>query len=202
MVGLLGVALAGGARGARDVSNRNVEVEREALRERYATQYKEFEYQRGREAQREDAAAAGAAEESKYQRGREDKISDREAEQEFKAGESEKERSSRYSIAALRAKSKEGGAGGKESKEGVRSAIGKQINDLIDNGLASDPEEAWDRLVKKGLIHGVAANEFLDSPRAVFDFLDRIGKEREISREKRRNPQNTYLDYDKATGFK
>jgi hypothetical protein len=182
-LGLLGVAAAGAARGAKDVSNRNVEVEREALRNKYATQYEEFKYQRGREDAKEDAAAAGAAAEGKYQREREDKLSDTAADREFKAGESAKDRSLKERLANN--VGGKGGASGKESAEGIRSTLGKEMGDLIDRGIAQDAIEALEILDQRGLIKGIAANQFITDPKKVMELYDEVNKARNVSRESR-----------------
>lgn len=201
MVGLLGIATAGAVRGARDVSNANVEADREALRQKYERQYEDFKYQRSRKDAKEDAAAAAKSEEQIYQRGRADTLADKEDDRKFRASESAKDRASRKEVAGMRAGGKGAGGAG-DAKSGIRSTLGKEISDLLDQGLADSPEEALDILDQRGLIKGVAANQFIDDPKQVFELFEDIKRERGLSKKKAANPQDTYLDFDPKTGFK
>lgn len=120
MVGLLGIAAAGAARGARDVSNQRLQATNDALREDYARKYGEEQRQQIRAENRVDnaeaSAAAAAAKEQEYQRSRADKLSDRESDQKFRADESQKNRDSARSVAAIRSNRGSGGSAGADGE--------------------------------------------------------------------------------------
>lgn len=199
MVGLLGIAAAGAVGGARDVSNANAEVDREALRQKYERQYDNEVYKRNRADQKEDAAAAGKAEGRRYERGRADALKDKEDDREFRAGESAKDRASRRELANTRSAGK--GGSGKGADTGTRSTLGKQMADLIDAGIAVDAEHAFDLMMEKGIVSQVAANQFLDDPQQLQGLVEDFRGQRKTRKNKTANPQDTYLDFNPDTGF-
>ena len=112
MVGLLGIAAAGAAIGARDASNAGVEAEREALRDRYAQQYEESKYQRGRADNKEDAAIQNKAALEKSQLDRENQLADTESKNKFKSKENQLDRDSKENIKRI-------GTGGGDGEGGL-----------------------------------------------------------------------------------
>lgn len=167
-MGLLGMLVAGGAMGARDASNQNVQaqnqLEIENARESIRQQFYDRRYQQKRSDNLEMAKSQALLDERNYHRDREDKISDRDAKHQLemaKIGANLKgkmaieDRRDKRALLRTNAGSAEDGGFGKMS-----SPAGKAAVDLMNLGIVdkNDPNGAYQMAVRLDIVKAAQQN--------------------------------------------
>lgn len=190
MSGLLKVLAAGAAKGARDVSNRNVEIEnqdrlyqmlgqrdanREALRHHYETE----RYKQVRTDRKEDLQQAMKAEEAGLLRKRKFDLEDQEADRKFKSEQKDKDRANARSVAAI-----------KQSQSSEKPHSRQKLAEYyVRTGRVKNLDEAEALIQEIELVKGAASSGLFD----VEDYLN-----------KKKSPKmggDTYLNFDPERGF-
>lgn len=160
-MGLLGMIMAGGAMGARDAANQNVQaqnqLEIETAREEIRQRYYNSRSQQRRADNMEIMKSKALLDQSNYVRERSDKLQD----DETKHGrnvELEKIKNSRAnasSAARIEAARIRAGGGNATGESGAvfspRSPEGKAAQDLVDSGVANDLPHAYEIIFAKSL---------------------------------------------------
>lgn len=188
MSGLLKVLAAGAARGARDVSNRNVEIEnqekahqmlgqRDANREALRHHYETVRYKRARSDKKADIEQMAKAEQAGLLRKRKFDLEDQEADRRFKAEQKDKDRANARSIAAIK----------KNNSSEKPHSRQKLAEYYVRTGKAKDLNEAEALIQEIELVKGAAGS-------GLFDVENYLNK-------KNKGGGDTYLNFDPERGF-
>lgn len=192
-MGLLGMLAAGGAVGAMQGSNMNVQAQnqlemenmranREDSRDALRQQYLDKQFNATREDNKAAAKYAAQAKEVDYQRGRADKTSDADLKHKQALEISGMTEAGRNSRAAANnasrmaaAASKAGGAGGGDSEFGkMDSNLGRTLGDIMRLKLADNPQDAYKLYTSLDIVAAAQKN-----PMNKFDdktLLDSVGR--------------------------
>lgn len=213
MVGLLGVLAAGaaqsyGAAKNQEVDNHNA-VAMEQMREQIRQDFEERRFNRQLEAGMQQAKMQAEHENYKYQRNREDKLSDEEIKhnrdmEKNRFIEENKNRrtadsnatrmkSTEMRIAAQRELAKSGGGNGLLNVgDKAQSTMGKAIQDMVNMGLASSPQEAQMKLDRAGVLKEMMKNPLMAAdPKRMTDAV----RQWENAMGMQNNQQQTVADF-------
>lgn len=213
-MGLFGMLAAGGAVGAMDASNKNVEaqnrLEIDQAQERMREAFYNRRYKESRADTKEDARNQALLNAATYERSRADKLTDDETKhkrgieiEDIKTGRSAASNAARIEAAGIR----KSGSGGSKSGSGVMLSDGTEFNPSSPEGrLAADYvkakkfatiPEAMDGITAFKLAHGVASNSLMRDPSQLFDFMQKYKE----SQQKFNNPgQPVIRDFNPKTG--
>lgn len=160
-MGLLGMIMAGGAMGARDAANQNVQaqnqLEIETAREELRQRYYDRRYQQKRSDNMEMMQSKALLDQTVYERSRSDKLQDDETNHDrnkeierMKDARTNSSNATRLEMARIRA-----GGGNATGESGAvfspRSPEGKAAQDLVDSGVANDLPHAYEIIFAKSL---------------------------------------------------
>jgi hypothetical protein len=178
-MGLLGMLVAGGAMGARDASNQNVQaqnqLEIENARESIRQQFYDRRYQQRRADNMDAMKSKALLDQSMYERKRADQMTDTELKHQLemaKIGANLKGKMAIEDRRDKRALLKNNSGSAEDGGFNPRSMEGKRAADLVESGRATDLNDAYDQMQEAGLFSNLARNQFLGSPKALFDFID------------------------------
>lgn len=184
MVGLLGVLAAGAAQGYGATKNAEVNMHNAAViennREMLRQQFEEQRFNRQLQASREAAIMNAEFENAKYHRDRSDKLADeemkhnREMQKYGLLEEGRNKRNASSNAARMKAAEMRSQGGGLLDSSGggkAQSTVGKTIQDLMNLGLASNPQEAYNLYEESGLAKMLASSPMVMRPEQIIDYI-------------------------------
>lgn len=171
MVGLLGVLAAGAAQGYGTAKNREVDLHNQATiennREMLRQQFENQRFERNLEAGMQQAKMKAEHDAAVYQRNRSDKLHDDDSQRKFELEKMGVQHNNARSLEGMREAGRNRRAllrrdttatGGESGNVKAQSTMGKAIQDMMNMGLAENPQEAQLKLERSGVLKEMLKN--------------------------------------------